>query len=181
MSKPRLAETVETAASEDAKANPKAYAKADAKGEAAAARKAPKLHPSRFHLDEHAHNTWAAHPERTVAFEELLDPAFWGHVSEQKLRPGDTILIYPADSSYRAALAVRAAGKLYAQVAVLWKTDFPELELVDVGARFTTGWVDPQTRWAVLRLKDKTVMQGGFDSQSAAMAWLGVNARSLAS
>jgi hypothetical protein len=150
-----------------------------AKPAVAVAPKVPKIHPSRFHLNEHAHNTWAAHPERSVKFEDMLEPSFWAHISESKLRPGDTIEIYPADNTYRATLAVRASGKLFAQVAVLNKVEFPELVL-DVTAKYTTMWADPQTKWAVVRIKDNAVMQGGFDAQDAAMRWLGVNAKSLA-
>ena len=170
MSKPRLAEKVETPVVADVKTDTVVELKKPL---------IPRIHPSRFHLDENAHNTWAAHPERSVTFEEMLDPAFWGHVSEQKLRPGDTIIIYPADNSYRAALAVRASGRLFAQVAELWKTDFPELKL-DTATKFTTMFADPQTKWAVVRIADDKVMQGGFDTQQAAMQWLGINARSLA-
>lgn len=175
MSKPRLAEKVETPTVDDTKpvAAPVVELKAVAKP------LIPRIHPSRFHLNENAHNTWAAHPERNVTFEQMLDPSFWGHVSEQKLRPGDTIIVYPADGSYRAALAVRASGRLFAQVAELWKTDFPELKL-DTASKFTAIYADPQTKWAVVRISDNAVMQGGFDTQQAAMQWLGINAKSLA-
>jgi hypothetical protein len=138
-----------------------------------------KIHASRFHVEADAHRTWAAHPERGTTFEDILEPAYWAHIAEQKLRPNDTIIVYPADNSYRATLAVRAAGRLFAHVAVLNKVDFPALKLDDV-LKFEVMFADPQTKWAVVRTADKRVMQGGFDTQEAAMQWLGVNARTLA-
>jgi hypothetical protein len=138
-----------------------------------------KIHPSRVHIDQNAHNTWAIHPEHGTTFEDILDPAYWAHVAESRLRPNDTIIVYPADNSYRATLAVRRAGRLFANVAVLSKTDFEALEM-DAALKFTVDFRDPQTKWAVVRTSDKSVMQGGFDTQEAAMQWLGVNARTLA-
>lgn len=175
MSKPRLAEKVETKAEDQTETakSPVVELKPAQKPVI------PRLHPSRFHVDANAHNTWAAHPERSVTFDQMLEPSFWGHIAEQKLRPGDTIVIYPADNAYRAALAVRASGRLFAQVALLWKTEFPEIK-VDVATKYTTVWADPQTQWAVVRVNDNQVMQGGFATQDAAMQWLGINARSLA-
>jgi hypothetical protein len=175
MSKARLAEKLETPKADEAPVTTAPVVEL----KPAAKPAIPRIHPSRFHINDNAHNTWAAHPERGVTFDEMLEPSFWGHISESKLRPGDTIIVYPADNTYRAALAVRASGRLFAQVAVLWKTDFPELKL-DTATKFTTLYADPQTKWAVIRIADNKVMQGNFDTQEAAMQWLGINARTLA-
>lgn len=176
---PEAAPAPTTKAPEPEAAKPATAAPAPVAGPAPAPAKRFKIHPSRFHLDANQHNTWCIHPEHGVPFEAMLEPEFWAHIGDSRLKPGDTIVVYPADNSYRAELVVRASGRLFAHVAVWQYREFAPIAL-NQPLRFETRYLDAQQKWGVVRLSDRSVMQAGFDTQDQAVAWLGVHSRSLA-
>jgi hypothetical protein len=137
-----------------------------------------KIHPSRFKEASVARNVWAVVPEDGTPFESLLDPAYWAHVGE-RLRPTDRIEVFAEDGSYFAELMVRSAGRLFAHVEALRKHDFVPVA-VSPSKKYEVEYKGPHLKHAVVRVADKSVMQSGFDTTEAALAWLSLNARSLA-
>lgn len=141
--------------------------------------KVRKIHPSRCKLAEGARNIWQIVPEEGVSFDDLLDPAYWTHIAD-RLRPTDRIEVVPEDGSYFAELLVRSQGRMTAKVVVLRKVDLgaPEASAPTLG--FDVLWKGAHHKHAVVRLRDKSVMQAGFEAKEAALAWLAANARTLA-
>jgi hypothetical protein len=138
-----------------------------------------KIHPSRFKQAEAVRNVWFAVLEEGTKFEEILDPAYWAH-NAAKLRIGDRIEVAPDDGSFFAELIVRAQGNQFAKVALLRKVDLEPTTETSALDGFEVQWKGQQRKHCVVRLRDKQVVSEGFDTKTAAFAWLGQNAKSLA-
>lgn len=169
-----------TATTSTASAPPAAEVRAKpAELPAAPAKSGRKLPEARMHLGEAMRNIFVIVPEAGTAFEDLLDPIYWGHVGK-KLRPLDILEIHPEDGNYFAELLVRSVetGGRGAKVAPL---RFVGLGAIEAAAEeYRIEWKGGHSKHAVVRVRDKAVLQAGFGNKEDAAAWLAVNAKSLA-
>ena len=138
-----------------------------------------KLAPARITLAEQKRNVWVIVPELGVPYEAIVnDPAFLSHVASY-LRPFDRIEVLPEDGSYFAELIVRSAGRQHAKLSELRKVDL-EAIAVDTDSRFRVAFQGAHKKHVVVRTRDNTPLQGGFDTAESAYAWLLANVKSLA-
>lgn len=169
----------DTKTAEPKAAKPKADATETAKPTLVAAPRSPRrLHPSRFKVAEQERNLWLVYPEHGTEFEDLLEPSYWSHIAKN-LRPGARIEVLAEDGSYWAELLVRATGNLSASVHPLRKVDLGNIPLPEASS-FAVEYRGPVLKHAVIRKRDGSSIQSGFDTQEAAMQWLGLNSRTLA-
>lgn len=146
---------------------------------AVAPTKRRKLPESRMNIAEALRTRHVVVPEAGTDFAELADPLYWAHVA-RKLRPGDMLEIHPEDGGYFAELIVRAVegNGRGAKVAALRHV---KLDAVANSAEdYRVEWKGQMQKHAVVRVRDKEVMQGGFGTKDEAMAWLAANGKSLA-
>lgn len=139
--------------------------------------KARKLPEARFAPAEVMRVRYVIVPEEGTSFEELLEPIYWSHVA-RRLRALDILEIHPEDGSYFAELLVRGVGPKGAQVVTLRMKKLGEVE--DLGEAFKIQWKGGHLKHAVIRSRDKEVLQGGFANKEDAAAWLASNLASLA-
>jgi hypothetical protein len=137
----------------------------------------PKINQSEFRLSEHVTLNYVARPAYGVTLEQVMDEAYWGHVSSL-LKAGYTIECMPEALTWYAKLIVVDAGPVHAKVKLLQFVDLvdqqslpeqsPMPERLDLG-KFQVAregaW------WRVLRVADKEVMRKGFRTMAAAQAW----------
>lgn len=147
------------------------------------AKERPPLHPSRMQLAEHRRQIWHIVPEHGTALTDLLNPAYWSHISRQ-MKPTDRIEVSAEDGSYFAELIVIDAGLQFAKVAVLREVKLETTESPEASAAIMKGhkveWSGPHTKFRVLRESDRKVLKDGFGNRSDANAWLAGHAKAMA-
>lgn len=122
---------------------------------------------------EFVRNVFAVVVSPEVRAEDLADPAAWMHVAG-KLRPRDRVEVTSEDGAWFAEFMILSAGPTWARVAELRYVDFaaevsnPE-PLPD---EFIVKWGNPNTKFRVIRGKDKVVVKDGFPDADAARAWI---------
>lgn len=133
--------------------------------------KAVALHASRFKSAEHVREVWDVVPDTGTPFEALLQPDYWVHIAKY-LKPWSRIEVRAEDGSYFAELIVRESGRLFAVVDVLRKVELGKAKTPAVtDPEFTVEYAGPHHKWRVIRSKDKTVMEKGFETKEAAELW----------
>jgi len=138
-----------------------------------------RLHPTRMKAAEYNRTVYQVVPEDGTAFDEVKEASFWTHVAG-KLRIGDRLEVMPEDGTYFAELIVRATNRQGAQIGVLRKVDLDPVVTESVLTDYTVDWRGPHHKFGVIRIRDKTIVEKGFDTKEQATAWLATNARSLA-
>lgn len=140
--------------------------------------RARKLPEARFATAEVIRTHYVIVPEAGTSLEDLLDPIYWSHVA-RRLRPLDILEVHAEDGSYFAELLVRNTNQLNsAKVEVLRSKEFGVAE--DEEDEFSVKWKGGHAKYAVIRRRDKAVMQDGFANKEDAATWLGTNLSSLA-
>lgn len=141
-----------------------------------------KLTASRFKQAEFARQHFEVIPEAGTPFEEVLTPDFWTHIAA-KLKPADIIDVLAEDMTYEARLRVLAADRLWARVAVVYKTDFAEQTVgkgVEVPAETEVTWAGPHAKYRVVRVADKSTLRDGFATKPEAIRWAQDHAKAMA-
>lgn len=138
--------------------------------------RAPRATETRLQLSEHARVHWDYTPEAGTAFETLLDPAYWAHVTKRlnfnNKGLGAMIDVIAEDYSYIGKLLVVDVGRVTADVIQI---DFKKLErkIRSVEAKeFSVTFGGNVHKWRVTRLSDKRVLQSGMQDEAAANLWL---------
>jgi hypothetical protein len=145
---------------------------------------ARKLIVPRFKNAEYERTIYQACVEAGVAFEEVQNPAFWGHVGE-KLRPNDRIEVIAEDGAYFAELLVISCDRLWAKTAVL---RFVELSAPDVSAEllsplaagYKVDYKGPHKKHVVIRLSDNEIVKDGIATKAEANGWVSEHVKTLA-
>lgn len=141
-----------------------------------------KLTQDRFKLAESVRMTHVITPHHGTTVDQLLDPAYWTHVSA-KMHAGDHIEAVAEDGSWFAELFVVRAERNWAKVALLRKVDLVATS-VEVNPadfeEFYVKWSGPVSKFRVHRKKDKEVLRDGFESADTANAWLTEHRKALA-
>lgn len=141
-----------------------------------------KLLPSRLQVASHVVNEWSAVAEAGVPYDHIRDdPAYWAHIAS-KLRPGDIVHVRADDSAFYARLYVRSAERTAARMIELEYKDFSKLGEVpkSQSAEFEVEWAGPHHKWRVVRVKDKTPVQTGFDNKERAIEAMVNHAKAMA-
>lgn len=127
----------------------------------------------RFGLSEHKRHDWVADVAPDVTVEDVLNPAFWAHVSEQ-MDPLDTIEVRWEDGSKIVQLRVLWCERAFAKVKLISKEDLGDLS-ANAEAKselYRVEWKGPTMRHAVIRNSDNAILQSGFRERVLAAAWL---------
>lgn len=140
-----------------------------------------KLLEHNFKLAETMHNTWFVTAPESVTIEDVLVPEFWTHCARM-LRPCDEIKVYSESGKFRLHLHVRAVSRVAARVDVLSRHEFKvEGSAVEVlGDKYTVKWRSPQSRYAVYRVADNSLVKDRFQSEDDAYTYIRDLDRTLA-
>ena len=145
--------------------------------EAAVAKKetknTPTILPQMFGLAEHKRHDFVADVKPEVTLEEVSDPAFWSHVSDQ-MDPLDTIEVRWEDGSKIAHLRVLWCERTFARVKVISVETLDEVQ-ANQEAKFLkhrVEWKGSVQKHVVIRNSDNAVIQSGFKERALAAAWL---------
>lgn len=107
--------------------------------------------------------------------ESLLDPKYWVHVARQ-LRPDDRVEVIAFDRSWFAevlVVEVGAGGFGGARVAfVIEPTALSNTANLDQPAENEVRWGGPKLKWQAVRIRDKKVLQDGFETKDEAADWI---------
>jgi hypothetical protein len=117
-------------------------------------------------------NTWEAVPREGTPLENALRPEFWAHVA-RRLKPGSTILVYPADGAWYAELIVWDAGQNWARVShkiqPLQRPAF--MPAPGVSDDFEVRY-HPSKAWQVVRRATNQVLKENFPNAADARNWI---------
>ncbi len=116
-------------------------------------------------------NTWEVVPKAGTPIENLLRPEFWGNVS-QRLRPGDTLIVFPRDCVWYAELLCWDAGQNWAHVEIVMAKQRPQFQSVAGVAEDFEIARDPIDGWVVKRKYTGAKMKGNLASHEDARKWL---------
>lgn len=116
-------------------------------------------------------NTHECVPPAGTTKEHIVEPTFWGNVS-QKMRAGDTIIVFPRDGSFYAELLVWGAGQNWAQVSPKGGMERPEFAAMPgVDPEFTIRQ-DPIDGVCVVRIKTGERVKSNFPNSEDARRWM---------
>lgn len=138
-----------------------------------------KLTINRFQSAEFTRHIWVVTPEHGTAFEDVLKPEYWSHVSA-KMRPTDRIEVNAEDGSYFAELIIIAAGRQWAKVSVLRKVDLERATEGNGDAQFEVKWGGPHHKYRVIRLSDGHVIKDSFPDKEEANKYIAQHIKTLA-
>ncbi len=150
---------------ETAVAQEKQVSKGNGKG-------APVLMPDRFGEAEFKRHDFVVDAEIGTTVEQLMDPAFWSHVSQQ-MDPFDHIEVRSEDGAWIVYLVVLFAERNYARVAVdriiriEQNTEAPAASL-----KHRVEWKGPHYKFAVIRISDAQMLEKGFKTKFEAETWM---------
>ncbi len=118
-------------------------------------------------------------PEDATPFEAVLLPGYFANIAV-KLRPTDIIEVRPENNSYFAELYVWSVGKASAMVSLVTKIDRPEGMSTKIMEGYDVEFVPGPKKYRIIRVKDRTEIRAGFESENAASDWLIANRRQFA-
>lgn len=127
---------------------------------------------SEFVAAEQTRNIWSHEAAEDIEVEHLTDPAYWRNLGHM-LREWDRIEVRHCAGRWFAELMVRSAGRLYANVVVLRKTQFADAKVPDdiassdYDVRFLRG-----KGHMVVRKADKAIIKDGFKTVAEAAHWI---------
>lgn len=132
----------------------------------------PVLMPDRFGEAEFKRHDFVVDAEAGTTLDQLMDPAFWSHVSQQ-MDPFDHIEVRSEDGAWIAYLVVLFAERNYARVAmdrVIMIEQNTEAPAASV--RHRVEWKGPHYRFAVIRASDDQMLEKGFKTKFEAETWM---------
>jgi len=125
-------------------------------------------------------NTWEVVPKAGTPIENLLRKEYWCNVA-QRMKGGDTVIVYPRDGAYYAELIVWDAGQNWANVTAKGYMPRPEFEAVaGVASDFEIA-SDPIDGIVVKRKSTGAKVKGNFPNHADAQRWIMDHQRALRS
>lgn len=116
-------------------------------------------------------NTWEAVPDAGVDAAQILRSEFWANVS-QRMKPGDTLIVYPRDGGFYVELLVWDCGMNWATVQPKFEPMIrPELASAPGVAIDFDVRRDPIDGFVAIRKSDGKKLKGGFASAEDARKW----------
>jgi len=132
----------------------------------------PVIMPERMGLAEDKRHDWVVDIPLTVTRDEIFEPAFWAHVSDQ-MQPMDQIEARWEDGSKILYLTVQMCERNYAKVVLRSELTFDTDISVPTGAeKHVVEWKGPRLQWSVIRVSDSVSLHSGAKSRELAMAWM---------
>jgi hypothetical protein len=133
------------------------------------------LAADRLKLKEHTTVEHTVTVEVGTVVEDLLRPEFWAHVAAG-LRPYSEITVRTDDGAWWARVLVMTVSRAFARVKILQHVPLLTSD-VDQTQDFqmeghTIKWRGEHLQWAVVRLKDGSVVRENLESKKAARMWL---------
>ena len=142
-----------------------------------------KLERNRFHGAEFKRQVWVVDVEQSTQQDDIMNPAFWGNVSNQ-MGQFDRIEVRCEDGSWMAELLVLEAGNSYARVKCLSCIELEDHEVAQTEAPTEVGYEvfyrGTHHKWAVKRLSDNEVIHNGESSRASAHAWVHEHLKAVA-
>ena len=142
-----------------------------------------KLERNRFHGAEFKRQVWVVDVEQSTQQNDIMNPAFWGNVSNQ-MGQFDRIEVRCEDGSWLAELLVLESGNNYARVKCLSCIELEDHEVEQTAAPAEVGYEvfyrGTHHKWAVKRLSDNEVIHNGESSRAAAHAWVSEHLKAVA-
>lgn len=116
-------------------------------------------------------NTWEAVPDAGVDAAQILRAEFWANVS-QRMKPGDTLIVYPRDGGFYVELLVWDCGMNWATVQPKFEPMIrPELASAPGVAMDFDVRRDPIDGFVAVRKSNGQKLKGGFASAEDARKW----------
>ena len=128
--------------------------------------------PSRFLGAEYARQDWVVNAEEGTTISDVLDPAYWAHVSAQ-MKPYDRVEVRLETGEWMLDLLVLSSDRNWARVHVLHNHSLVEVGQVAPPATLhQVKWRGPQHKHCVVRISDGQVLSANHDTADIAAQWL---------
>jgi len=144
-----------------------------------ATKRQPALIPSDLKQADYNRNRFLAHPPEGTTLEDVLNPAFWAHVSRQFVPGGgDIIEVVPADRSFYAELLVVECRKvgLVTNIRLVKLNYVPLVENKPAGkaakSEYEVVYRGEARKHTVTRTADKEVVSEGHATKQDALNWI---------
>ena len=130
-------------------------------------------------------NQWSALLEESQTVENALDPTFWSDqvgkiIGHNKTGGrGDIIHLRKLSTGLYAQLVILEITVGYVRVQLVRASE-PEQQSVPEGSPLATRWNVGAKAHEVIRESDKAVLQGGFQTKDAAVAWINDHVKAMA-
>lgn len=130
------------------------------------------LNPQRMLQSEYARQDWVINAEEGTSISDVLDPAYWAHVSAQ-MKPYDRAEVRLETGEWMLELLVLTSERNWARVHLLQKYDLVATEQVAPPAqKHLVKWRGPQHKHCVVRIADNEVLSKDHESAEIAAQWL---------
>lgn len=153
----------------------------------------PQLDAMAFTLAEQVRNIHWAEIGEGVTRQDLLDPAFWAHISS-KLHVYDEIIVIRTDGTLHAKVLVLQTERTWARVFITQWHDLTTRDVSmsqpdpaaiedspegaqpgsdpDASGEFSLIYKGPRLKWCVKRASDGQNVREGEPTKAAARTWL---------
>jgi len=132
------------------------------------------LHPSRMGGSEYLRQDWVCTAEQGTQIEDLLDPAYWAHVSAQ-FKPYDHVEVRIDDGTWLVQLLVLEASRNWARVHLLQEHKLTTSDVSQTQAtapKHKVEWKGPHLKHCVIRIADSEVVKDGISDKRDAYLWM---------
>lgn len=133
-------------------------------------KKARQVSPQRVGLAEHRRQDYVVDAEEGTDVSELLDPAYWAHVSAG-FQQFDRVEVRMETGEWIAELVVLQSGRNWAQMFLLAKHDLVKSAVPIPASKYRVEWKGPARKHVVIRSLDSQVLQEGFPTKVEAENW----------
>lgn len=137
---------------------------------------------SRIKLADTIRNVWAVNATIGTTRNELVDPAYWAHVSGD-FSQFDRIEVRAEDGSFFAELLVLASGRSWAHVHEVTFVDLVKLKIdkiQDSMSEYSVEWRGIHLKHCAVRKSDNAVIKDGFPSKLEGQKFLKQHEATLA-
>lgn len=128
----------------------------------------------RMALAEHWRQDWVVNAEDGTTVEELLNPAYWSHVSA-RMNPLDHVEVRAETGEWIVDLIVTGTGRNWATMFLAHRHDLQKIasqETPKQSVEHEVVFRGPQHKWGVKRLSDSQMIREDIPTKVEAMAWL---------
>jgi hypothetical protein len=140
-----------------------------------------KLLETQLMLAENCRADVVVFPEAGTTIEEMLNPLYWTHVANKRLKQWDRIDVRAADGAWFAELLVTVKQPFAARVHVLQYVEFAVAAGAAAGEVPAGYEIKSRGRdgWAVIRTEDKAVLFERVPTRDDALARLAASLKAL--
>ena len=138
-----------------------------------------------FGVESFKHNRWSYDLDETESLEDAQRPEFWAGVvdkisgHDKQGGRGDIIAVRKLDSGLYAELLILELGPGYIRTQLV-RESIPAEVTVPEDSGLTTRWNVGKRAHDVIRVSDKQVMAGGFQTKAGAAEWINKHTKAMA-